>query len=223
MKKEKLEFLIFLASLAASKKTATKSSAYLAREFGSGAQQTVWRWLDEFESEGFVSRNGKRLAITDKARKKLEELQFSIVAALEPKKNRDISIEGTVESGFREGRYYVSLSHYRKQFQKKLGFDPYPGTLNIRLESDVEIGKRRRIAKTAGIRIGGFAKDGRVLGAATCYPARIGGKVDGALIFPDRTHYGDDVVEILAPVYLRGKLKVKDGDKVGAEVIGRAD
>jgi len=29
-----------------------------------------------------------------------------------------------------------------------------------------------------------------------------------------RSHYGEDVIEILAPVNLREKLKLKDGDTV---------
>jgi CTP-dependent riboflavin kinase len=39
-------------------------------------------------------------------------------------------------------------------------------------------------------------------------------KEDGALIFPVRTHYLGDVVEIIAPKFLREQLNVKDGDSI---------
>ncbi|MEM3952216.1 MAG: DUF120 domain-containing protein [Nitrososphaerota archaeon] len=42
---------------------------------------------------------------------------------------------------------------------------------------------------------------------------------EAAIIFAERTHYGKDVIEIIAPVYLRGKYGLRDGDKVFVKVI----
>jgi riboflavin kinase len=39
-------------------------------------------------------------------------------------------------------------------------------------------------------------------------------KIEGAVISALRSHYGEDVLEIIAPVNLRETLKLKDGDKI---------
>jgi riboflavin kinase len=39
-------------------------------------------------------------------------------------------------------------------------------------------------------------------------------KVEGAVLLIQRTHYGEDVLEVVAPEYLREKLNLKDGDKI---------
>ncbi|MEM2577082.1 MAG: DUF120 domain-containing protein [Candidatus Bathyarchaeia archaeon] len=39
-------------------------------------------------------------------------------------------------------------------------------------------------------------------------------KIEGAIVSALRSHYGDDVLEIIAPVNLRETLKLKDGDKI---------
>jgi CTP-dependent riboflavin kinase len=46
----------------------------------------------------------------------------------------------------------------------------------------------------------------------------IDNKVKGAVVFAMRTHYDTSVLEIVAPVFLRSKLKLKDGNKVKVEI-----
>jgi CTP-dependent riboflavin kinase len=43
--------------------------------------------------------------------------------------------------------------------------------------------------------------------------------VKGALISALRTHYDASVIELIAPVFLRKHLKLKDGHKVKVEVL----
>ena len=47
----------------------------------------------------------------------------------------------------------------------------------------------------------------------------IEGKIRGAIVVPEVTRYGEDVVELLAPVYLRRALKLRDGDQVTVEIL----
>ncbi|MEM0320001.1 MAG: DUF120 domain-containing protein, partial [Candidatus Nezhaarchaeales archaeon] len=42
--------------------------------------------------------------------------------------------------------------------------------------------------------------------------------IDAAVLLIERTHYGRDTIEIIAPINLRQALKLKDGDKVSVEV-----
>jgi CTP-dependent riboflavin kinase len=57
---------------------------------------------------------------------------------------KEIVLKGTVFSGRGKGRHFVDLPWARKQFQEKLGFNPYPGTLNLRLlkKSDLDTLKK---------------------------------------------------------------------------------
>ena len=45
-------------------------------------------------------------------------------------------VVGEVSSGLGEGRYYISRKSYIIQFQEKLGFIPFLGTLNIRVSQE---------------------------------------------------------------------------------------
>ena len=46
---------------------------------------------------------------------------------------------------------------------------------------------------------------------------KINGKILGAVIFPDRTNLPPDTAEVIAPINLRKKFELKDGDKIALE------
>ncbi len=48
---------------------------------------------------------------------------------LEGKEAQTIEFEGEVVSGLFEGAYYISKEGYHRQIVEKLGFEPFPGTL----------------------------------------------------------------------------------------------
>jgi len=127
-------------------------------------------------------------------------------------------IEGIVFSGLGEGAYYVTRKPYREQFIKKLGFDPYPGTLNLRITSEYDAQLRKELEEHPGIEIQGFKNENRTYGSVKCFPARINGREKGAVILALRTHYDSSVIEIIAPRYLRKVFRLKDGNKVKVEV-----
>jgi riboflavin kinase len=129
---------------------------------------------------------------------------------------RQISIKGQVVSGVGEGRYYLSKEGYVSQFVEKLGYTPFPGTLNIRLPPE-HLSVYDDVRGLKGIRIEGFQAENRTFGGATCYEARINGK-KCHLILPDRTHY-EDTLEIISPKNLRQVLHVDDGDSVNMEIL----
>jgi riboflavin kinase len=126
------------------------------------------------------------------------------------------ALTGSVITGLGEGKYYMSLAGYRQQFGSLLGFEPYPGTLNIRL-SQSSLPIRKKIEAFNWIRIKGFSADSRTFGDARCLPCRIG-NVPCAIVIPGRTHYPEDIIEVIAPVALRRQLGVEDSDTVTVEV-----
>ena len=52
----------------------------------------------------------------------------------------------------------------------------------------------------------------RAYGGARCIRGRLNGE-EVVVIFIERTHYSKDVIEVIAPVCLREKLGLSDGDK----------
>jgi riboflavin kinase len=120
-------------------------------------------------------------------------------------------------SGVGEGRYYVSLQGYRKQFIEKLNFDPFPGTLNIKINKE-HLYFRRKLDEEEGVKIEGFSTEDRTFGEVKAFRCRING-IEGAVVLPQRTHYPADIIEVISEVRIREKLNLKDGDTVNVEVI----
>ena len=130
-----------------------------------------------------------------------------------------VTLEGTLFSGLGEGAYYVTKEGYRKQFIEKLGFDPYPGTLNLKLTTEYDLKSMSELESYPAVELEGFKNETRTYGPVKCYPAIINNKVKGAVLFALRSHYDSSVLEIISSMYLRSCLKLKDGNKVKVEIL----
>jgi riboflavin kinase len=183
------------------------------------SQQTASRRLKGLESSGLITRtiaaDGQHVTITNSGEKELRR-EYQDFCRIFSEGDTGYILSGTVVSGIGEGKYYMSLEPYRQQFRTHLGFEPYPGTLNIRLPSSA-LPVRKKIDNLGWIRIKGFSTDGRTFGDAKCLPCRIG-SVPCGIVVPGRTHYPEDIIEVIAPVALRRKLGVEDTDTVTVEV-----
>ena len=114
-----------------------------------------------------------------------------------------------------EGGYYICQDGYMSQFQSKLGFTPFEGTLNIQVSAE-DSGKLDIIKNTAGQLISGFTCDGRSFGNVVAYKAKIH-NIDCAIVVPDRSHY-TSTLEIICQYHLRRTLSLSDGDRVDIKV-----
>ena len=214
--------LLKLAEMGAHRRTAKISTEYLAGKLDT-SQQTASRYLIELEGNGWIERTitpeGCLIRITGTGMKELNKLYLTLRLLMEASYPPSIMLEGTVFTGFGEGAYYISKESYRKQFIEKLGFDPYPGTLNLKLVTDYDLKTRNELEAYPGIEIEGFKDEDRTFGPVRCYPVIMENEVKGALILALRSHYDTSVLEIIAPVPLRKRLKLKDGQKVKVEVL----
>ena len=122
-----------------------------------------------------------------------------------------LTIRGVVTSGLGEGQYYVMQKEYLEQFRKKLWFEPYKGTLNLKLAGG-ELSKLNVLKESEGILIEGFEGRNRTFGRCKCFLAEIQ-DVECAVVLPRRTHY-TDIIEIISKECLRKKLGLMDGDVV---------
>jgi len=214
--------LMKLAEMGAHRRIARISTEYLAEKLGV-SQQTASRYLIELDGKGWIERTisaeGCLIKITDSGTKELQKLYSSLRYLIEAAYPPSVTLEGTVFTGLGEGAYYISREQYRKQFIEKLGFDPYPGTLNLKLTTDYDVKTRDELEAYPGIEVEGFVNEDRTFGPVKCYPVTIDNKERGALILALRSHYDASVLEIIAPVPLRKHLKLKDGHKVKVEVM----
>jgi riboflavin kinase len=211
-----------LAELGASRRTVKVSTEYFAEKMGL-SQQTASRYLIQLEKKGWLKRNitpdGCLVRLTDSGQQELKHLYSNLRLIFEAAYPPSVTLEGVLFSGLGEGAYYVSKEGYRKQFIEKLGFDPYPGTLNIKLTTDYDVKTRTELDAYPAVELHGFQNETRSFGDAKCYPAIINNRVKGAILTAMRTHYDSTVVEIVAPVCLRTFLKLKDGQKVKVEIM----
>ncbi len=135
-------------------------------------------------------------------------------------------IEGFVSSGLGRAHIFMSQPHYQEQFKTIIGRSAWPGTLNVSVEGDFLI-KYQKLRVSAGLdsgessdieshRIKGFDRDGVSFGGATAFLGSIiceEGSHDCAILIPDLTRH-QDVVEVIAGIFLRETCGLDDGDRV---------
>ncbi len=125
-----------------------------------------------------------------------------------------LHVKGIVFSGKGEGTKFIELPWVKKQITEKLGFTPHPGTLNIKLTKE-SLKLRTLLEKTVAIEISpvvGF-HHGR------CFKAYLMGNLKSAVVIPEVSNYPRDIIEVIAPVNLREKLQLKDGDYVEVKIL----
>lgn len=188
------------------------------------SQQAASKHLLELESSGYIERakRGQKFAVrvTEKGLNEIQALYSSLRTAIESSPST-LNFEGLVASGMGEGAYYMSLEGYRKQFKEKLGYEPYPGTLNVRLVDQIFMNARRKLgALEPTVFIDGFNDGTRTYGWVKCYSARINeaSSINAAVLVLERTHYDDTMLEVIAPIQIKERLGLKNGDSIKVQI-----
>ena len=214
VKSAHIPILIELLLLGAKDRFVEISTAALAIKINK-SQQAASRQLLDLEKASFVerirSRGRNRIKITENGKKAVVDL-YGILRIVLEGDELTLEINGEVFTGLGEGAYYMAMGGYRRQFVKQLGFDPYPGTLNLRLNTPVDQRQRRDLEQHPNVFIEGFEDGQRTYGWAKCFFAKIKEKLDGAVIILERAHYDHTVLEVIAPRNIRDEFELKDGD-----------
>ncbi|KUG20913.1 MAG: DUF120 domain-containing protein [Methanomicrobiaceae archaeon] len=215
---EDLQCLKAIALLGGCRGSVWVSSQTLGRSLDI-SPQTASRRLISLERQTLISRairpDGQYITVTNLGEAELKREYAEYMRIFNGDRKRFV-LTGNVISGLGEGRYYMSVPGYRQQFQDKLGFAPFPGTLNLRLNPQ-SIETRKRLDTIEWIDIQGFNAENRTFGDARCLPCRIAGH-PCAIVLPTRSHYPEDIVEIIAETGLRDALGLQDGDSVEVEI-----
>lgn len=208
-----------VAELSSSRGELSCTTGQLSAKLGQ-SQQTASRHLIELERLGLIRRvritKRESIYVTSKGLDLLNEIYSTLKNVFELPVG-EIYLEGKLFSGLGEGAYYINQEGYRKQFREKLGFDPYPGTLNIRLKAGYE-NKKSAIESLTLIPIEGFKTENRKFGPVKCAKVIINDGIEASVVLALRSHYGPDVIEIVSRENLRKKLKLKDGDTIEVRV-----
>ena len=214
-----LQVLITLSQMGALRAQTRISTTALAHEL-SVSQQTASRYMVDLEKQGYIERypasQGTQIKVTQSGYAILETLYLSLKTLLQEQQHT-LEFDGVLVSGLGEGAYYVQLEGYSEQFAQKLGFTPYPGTLNLRLSSD-HFWVKKELESLPAISITSFQTQRRTFGHVKCFRATINGAEKGAIILINRTHHDDRIIEIIAPNNLRKTLKLTEGSRVHVSI-----
>lgn len=207
---EYLELLLHTAKKEGLFGSLKSSTLKLAKELNI-PQQTISRKLREMEANGLIKRsaspNGLTISLDQKGREFLQKQYHELSQIFKTKKT---SITGSVEKGIGEGAYYVSQKGYQEQFRAKLGFEAFPGTLNLKVKKE-ELAQF--LAGKESVKINGFETKTRTFGSIASYKIRVN-NTEAAIVKPERARHPEDIIEIIAPINLRDSLKLKDNSKV---------
>jgi riboflavin kinase len=183
------------------------------------SQQAASKIILDLQEMKYVERvkkgHGYMIKVTEEGLLSVKKMSEFLNMALNPSPMR-IHFNGTLVSGMGEGKYYMSLEGYKKQFEKKIGYVPYPGTLNIKLVDRLSLENREKIESFRYQFIVGFSDSKRTYGWVKCYRAIINANdnIRSDLLLLERTHHNKNMLELIAPVNIKHALQLKNGDNV---------
>jgi len=121
------------------------------------------------------------------------------------------TLQGVLTSGLGQGAHFTRLEWVRHAIRRTIGFDPYPGTLNLRLVDADMLLAWRRIREGPALLLTPPPPERC---GARLFPVVVAPDVLAAVVVPDVTRHGDDVLELVAAVHVRSVLGLQDHDRV---------
>ena len=120
-------------------------------------------------------------------------------------------LKGKIVSGVKQGTFFTQLDWFQEQCLEKLGYTPYPGTLNLEISVE-DIPEVAAIEQNADVE---FIPPDSTFCSGRAYPVEIEG-IRSAIIIPAeevRVH-GKNIIEVISEVKLKDALDADDGDLV---------
>ena len=186
------------------------------------SQQTASKYLMELENDGFIKRfmKGRKVfvRITNKGYAELVKLHSLLGSSLGAFPS-SIELKGEIISGMGEGAYYMSLKGYTKQFKSKIGYVPFPGTLNVKLYQKEYLEAIQQVDDLDGQKINSFSDGKRTYGWVKCFTAKLNRTVNCQLIRLERTHYDNSIIELISKNSICKTANLKLGSKVSIKII----
>ena len=185
------------------------------------SQQAASKHLVELEKSGFIHRildgRGLSIKITTKGYSEIIKKSKSLQSNLDLHPS-DVELKGKLVSGMGEGAYYMSLKGYTRQFKTKIGYIPFPGTLNVQLDQERYLQTISQFDTANGIMIKSFSDGKRTYGWVKCFKATLNKTVQCHIIRLERTHHDPHIVELVSVSNIRKTCKLQDGSKVTIKI-----
>ena len=185
------------------------------------SQQAASKHILELENGGFIDRimTGRHLSvkITQKGYSELVKLHSVLGYSLDSSPSY-LELNGSVISGLGEGAYYMSLNGYTKQFKIKIGYVPFPGTLNIKLNQLQATQIIQQLDELDSTVIEPFSDGKRTYGWVKCFHATLNNSIKCEVIRLERTHHDSSVIELISKTSLRKTARLKTGSKVRVKI-----
>ena len=185
------------------------------------SQQSASKHILELENGGFIDRlmTGRQLSvkITQKGYSELVKLHSVLGSSLDLSPSH-IELNGSVISGLGEGAYYMSLKGYTKQFKAKIGYVPFPGTLNVKLNQLQSTQIIQQLDEIDSTTIDPFSDGKRTYGWVKCFHATLNNSTKCELIRLERTHHDNSVIELISKNNLRKIARLKTGSKITVKI-----
>ena len=123
----------------------------------------------------------------------------------------DLVITGKIVSGAGQGAFFTRIDWVQQQCNEKLGFKPYPGTLNLEISAE-DLPIIESLDREKGVEL--ISPDPKFCNGKA-FPVLLE-EIGAAIIIPEqkvRVH-PKNIIEIIAPLNIKASLNIKDGDSV---------
>ena len=132
---------------------------------------------------------------------------------------RWVEVQGVVFSDLGLARGFMSLEWARRAMQEKIGFDPYPGTLNLRVARDDALRRWKAVQeKLAPVVVPSpdpsFCSSHYFMGFLTGWKGSNGLRERIAVVVPEIKEYPADKIEVIAARALKATYPIRDGDEL---------
>ncbi len=134
---------------------------------------------------------------------------------------KQIELSGVVTSGRGEGSFYMTRKEYLKQFQSELGYIPFPGTLNIKINLKFNSKLLECMDIFDDYKINGFSHEKRSFGWVKCFDAKLDNSISCHVIRLEKTHHDLSVVELISKHNIRITRNLFDGSTVNVTIMNK--
>ena len=124
---------------------------------------------------------------------------------------KNMTLTGKIVSGVKQGAFFTQLDWFQSQCRDKLGFEPYPGTLNLEISID-DVPIIETLEQEDEI---DFISPDSEFCSGKAFPVLVEG-IRAAIVIPAeevRVH-GKNIIEVISDQRLKDVVNVDDGDFV---------
>lgn len=126
-----------------------------------------------------------------------------------------MTIDGQLVHGLGVAKELTQIDWVRSQLIDRVGIDPHPGTLNLKIGTGINLLRWQNWCETAGEVIEPEDPD---FCRARCYPVRVEGRFPAAVLLPESPDYPADKMELVAALPLRRQLALEDDARVRVDL-----